>query len=43
MGAYLARSLVEHASWRWIYYIYIIGQSKITQHKCVPSKFVNDT
>ncbi|PGH36539.1 hypothetical protein GX50_00575 [[Emmonsia] crescens] len=27
MGAYLARSLVEHASWRWIYYIYIIGQT----------------
>ncbi|KLJ12199.1 hypothetical protein EMPG_09549 [Blastomyces silverae] len=26
MGAYLARSLVEHASWRWIYYIYIIAQ-----------------
>ncbi|OJD11102.1 hypothetical protein ACJ73_09615 [Blastomyces percursus] len=27
MGAYLARSLVEQASWRWIYYIYIIAQT----------------
>ncbi|KAK2737750.1 hypothetical protein FQN57_007397 [Myotisia sp. PD_48] len=27
LGAYIARSLVEHASWRWIYYIYIISSS----------------
>lgn len=27
IGALLARSLVEHVSWRWIYYIYIIAQS----------------
>ncbi|OJD19321.1 hypothetical protein AJ78_00680 [Emergomyces pasteurianus Ep9510] len=25
LGALLARSLVEHASWRWIYYIYIMA------------------
>ncbi|KFY03644.1 hypothetical protein O988_01318 [Pseudogymnoascus sp. VKM F-3808] len=27
IGALLARSLVEHVSWRWIYYIYIIAQA----------------
>ncbi|KFY91675.1 hypothetical protein V500_04545 [Pseudogymnoascus sp. VKM F-4518 (FW-2643)] len=27
IGALLARSLVEHVSWRWIYYIYIIAQT----------------
>ncbi|KFZ14140.1 hypothetical protein V501_03398 [Pseudogymnoascus sp. VKM F-4519 (FW-2642)] len=27
MGAFFARSLVEYASWRWIYYIYIIAQT----------------
>lgn len=42
MGAFFARSLVEYASWRWIYYIYIIAQSTFTCSNSVASQLADN-